>query len=953
MNILSLSSTTRTTILLSFLLSCFFTYQSCESNDNEETNDNTNEAIDEVLLSPKEVRAQTMSLILESLNKDERVLSAAQDSKNGDKIKIRIDRIEQAFKLLDVLQTIPLIESVLQNKEITSDTILTQIEGLSDLFELLTLQENNYAEQIYSDSSNEMQIAEILNRYKTNRSREGINQILGDLWTSSKSINASLKESHLLSYTLSYLGGQDANKGEMSIGKMNQLLTDQEDVIEDSELDNEEGQLDLLSRYLTSYIEIKRLSKSKAKSKDFYGAFVEKLGEAIIQSGDGSAQLAIVMLTRLSINLISNEVAETELFEQLNQLMVLLSQKQKVITQDTPSLKKELAKLQQTISRIDQGNEVNTAIHIMQNLDLNADNAIEILKEANKQLNLVVDDSFTDPGSAPIKSSVKDISLADTTSPSVVITSAESLLTASNPFNITITFSEAVTGFALEDLTLGGATATNLTETIAGQTYTVAISPTSDPVSVTINIAANKVLDAAGNGNTSSNNFTIQYDSSLLTVAITTTESSPTNTNSIPIVLTFSEPVAGFENSDLSLTGATASTLATADDKIFTTNLTPTADGTITLGLPSAMVTDKSLESKQNQASATFTIIYDSTPPTIASVTPEDSAISVIADSTIEIVFSEAMNTSTITANYSDTSCSGTIQLSKDEFTSCIQMSTAPVISNGDRTFTLTPASSLESNVTYKVKVTTVAQDKAGNNMAEESIMSNGFTTEEFTPAAISDAIWFAGDSGITLSNGIASWASMDGNKTLSQNDDAKKPSSIQVSGEDTVDCAASGGDYLENTTESFTSTSYTILITARIRENDTTPLMLGTTTDGIKIAPTAGGNRSVNNYSGGGSNLVEFGSHDPNAPHSWLIIYNGTTLSAYEDDFSTDLIGSAETAPGVPFTGFSMGSQRPAPANVFNGYIKDLIIIKRAITAQEKTDLETWATARRNALTD
>ncbi len=115
----------------------------------------------------------------------------------------------------------------------------------------------------------------------------------------------------------------------------------------------------------------------------------------------------------------------------------------------------------------------------------------------------------------------------------------------------------------------------------------------------------------------------------------------------------------------------------------------------------------------------------------VASVSPADNATEVALDSGISVTFSKVMSVSSITTNTADTTCSGTEQLSMDSFSTCIQMSAAPVVSNGDQTFTLTPALRLNTNSVFSLKVTTDVADAAGNQLPTEFI--SGFTTLNYS----------------------------------------------------------------------------------------------------------------------------------------------------------------------------------------------------------------------------
>ena len=95
----------------------------------------------------------------------------------------------------------------------------------------------------------------------------------------------------------------------------------------------------------------------------------------------------------------------------------------------------------------------------------------------------------------------------------------------------------------------------------------------------------------------------------------------------------------------------------------------------------------------------------DTTAPTVSSSNPADSDTSVAVNSTIAVTFSEAMDTTTVTTNTSNTTCSGSLQVSSDSFSTCVQMVSSPLASNSNKTFTVTPSSSLSFSTTYKIKV--------------------------------------------------------------------------------------------------------------------------------------------------------------------------------------------------------------------------------------------------------
>ena len=119
----------------------------------------------------------------------------------------------------------------------------------------------------------------------------------------------------------------------------------------------------------------------------------------------------------------------------------------------------------------------------------------------------------------------------------------------------------------------------------------------------------------------------------------------------------------------------------------------------------------------------------DTTAPTVSSVYPADNQNGVSITENISVTFSEAMNTTSVTTNISNTTCSGSFQLSSNNFSSCIQMSSSPSSSNSFRTFTVDPSNNLSNYTNYKIRVTTGVKDTAGNSLSNQYETSNGFTT--------------------------------------------------------------------------------------------------------------------------------------------------------------------------------------------------------------------------------
>ena len=118
----------------------------------------------------------------------------------------------------------------------------------------------------------------------------------------------------------------------------------------------------------------------------------------------------------------------------------------------------------------------------------------------------------------------------------------------------------------------------------------------------------------------------------------------------------------------------------------------------------------------------------DTTAPTISSVSPTDNSTYKSPATTIAVIFSETISTSSITTNTSDTTCSGSFQLSSNNFTTCVKMSAIPSASDNITTFTATPAENLSNGTTFKLRITTSAKDTSSNSLVTV-YTTNGFTT--------------------------------------------------------------------------------------------------------------------------------------------------------------------------------------------------------------------------------
>ena len=274
--------------------------------------------------------------------------------------------------------------------------------------------------------------------------------------------------------------------------------------------------------------------------------------------------------------------------------------------------------------------------------------------------------------------------VVDNTAPSVTISGVPA--TSDAPFTATFTFSEAVTGFAAGDITLGNATASSFTVT-STTVYTALVTPTADGA-VTVDVPANAAQDAAGNGNTAATRASSAYALPAITIVAGT---SPV-TEGTPAVFTLSRtgsPTAALTvNVTVSETGgdmvaaanegartvaflansATATlSVTTASDSVDEANSVVTATVSADTGSPasysvatpaSAMVTVEDNDTRGVTVSTTaltvnegtmgtYTVVLDSQPTASVTVTPSRTGSSDVTFSPATLTFT-ALNWNTV-----------------------------------------------------------------------------------------------------------------------------------------------------------------------------------------------------------------------------------------------------------------------------------------------------------------
>ena len=218
----------------------------------------------------------------------------------------------------------------------------------------------------------------------------------------------------------------------------------------------------------------------------------------------------------------------------------------------------------------------------------------------------------------------------DNTAPTVTITGVPG--TSEAAFTATFTFSEAVTGFVVDEITLGNATASSFMVT-STTVYTALITPTANGA-VTVDVAADAATDAAGNGNMAAPRASSTYTGPLVdttaprvaSIERRIPSSSPTNADSLTWRITFSENVKNVDAMDFAITGTTATvtnvtvaTTSTVYDVTASGGNLAGLDGTVTLsfaiGQNIADTSDNALTNTAPTGTNANTYVLDNTAP--------------------------------------------------------------------------------------------------------------------------------------------------------------------------------------------------------------------------------------------------------------------------------------------------------------------------------------------------
>ena len=197
---------------------------------------------------------------------------------------------------------------------------------------------------------------------------------------------------------------------------------------------------------------------------------------------------------------------------------------------------------------------------------------------------------------------------------------ADGSTTNDGTLTLTFTSSETTNNFIAGDVSVSGGSLSSFSG--SGAVYTATFTPSSDGAT-TIDVAASKFTDAAGNNNTAATQFNWTRDQVVPTIDLLAhdennnhhlMDGATTSDAKLYIQFTVSESVTNFAIGDISVTGGTLSTFA-GSGRNYTVVFTPTTDGAITIDIAANTFTDAA--GNNNTAATRFNWTFDTTKPTM------------------------------------------------------------------------------------------------------------------------------------------------------------------------------------------------------------------------------------------------------------------------------------------------------------------------------------------------
>ena len=172
-------------------------------------------------------------------------------------------------------------------------------------------------------------------------------------------------------------------------------------------------------------------------------------------------------------------------------------------------------------------------------------------------------------------------------------------------FEVTIIFSEAVTGFERSEIAVTNGSVTDFSG--SAPTYKAEITP-SKSGEVIVEVGANVVEYGVGNGNIAGAPLVLEADLERPEVTIEG-PTEPVGRAAFEVTIAFSEPVEGFELEDIRVTNGAASNFTKISPQEYTVTITPEGIGEVRVEVPEDVAED--VAGNGNRAAEPFVIEAD------------------------------------------------------------------------------------------------------------------------------------------------------------------------------------------------------------------------------------------------------------------------------------------------------------------------------------------------------
>ena len=208
--------------------------------------------------------------------------------------------------------------------------------------------------------------------------------------------------------------------------------------------------------------------------------------------------------------------------------------------------------------------------------------------------------------------------LYDITPPEMpyIFSSIDNGVTSESPIPISISFNENVNDFYIDDINIINGSIKEGTFIDNGSIFSFDVIPVLNG-DVVITVLASSFSDEAGNLNLiSSNSYSINYSNQIPIPSISANSESPTNSNNIEIIISFSASCENLAFEEIEKTGSISlNNFGRISDNSYSVNVSPLTDGEFSINIPQS-VCQSTLGGNSNTAlDVPLYLSYDGTRP--------------------------------------------------------------------------------------------------------------------------------------------------------------------------------------------------------------------------------------------------------------------------------------------------------------------------------------------------